>query len=180
MRIFILLFLITVIAFEVKSQSKKELHKQHERILDTLSKKLGGVKYADLGFSKAQEDFLINNSNSVDAAILNGIRNYLKDLGLLVIITDAQRRESLKQADSQCDYVKVDYDLGEFNSQFMAIGNYTFKFAFKFCDSSFYSFATKLRVTGITDYNKTIKSICNFEFPVKRKYNLNERLRTCS
>ena len=155
---------------QTKKDIRKENEKLHERILDTLQNKISGVKYADLGFSKAQQELIINNANSVDALILMGVRNYLKDLGLDVLITEAQRNEAVKLTKSQCDFVKVEYELGEFNSKFMAVGNYPFNFAFQFCDKSIYSFDTKLSVNGLTNYSYLIKSTCQYNFPLNRRY----------
>jgi hypothetical protein len=160
-----------------KKEIKKEKAKQHERIVDTLQDKISGVKFVDLGLSKAQEVFFINNSNSGDALILKGVIDYLKEIGLTVVVTQEQRDEIVKLSKSQCDYVNVTYNIGEFVSKFGAIGNYPFNFSFKFCDNSIYSFSTKISVNGLTNYSFLIKNTCNEYFPIKRKYNIEKRLK---
>ena len=174
---FIFTFLCSI-GLNTFSQSKKEQEKEHERMLDTLEHKISGVKYADFRFSTAQENIIINNSNSGDAIILNAIVNYLKtDLGLSVIVTKEQRDESIKLAKTQCDYVQVNYELGQFKSTFMAVGSYPFKFSFVFCDKSQYSFETRLNVNGLTNYNQLIRNTCKYNFPIKRKYSEENKLK---
>jgi len=181
MKYFLLLLFYSLLSITCYSQSKKEIRKEkvksNERMLDTLQIKISGVKYADFGLSKAQEEIFINNSNSGDALILVGIRNYLKDLGLDVIITEAQRSEAVKLSKSQCDYVRVRYDIGEFKSKFGAIGNYPFSFNFEFCDNSVYSFNSNLSVNGLTNYSFLIKSTCAYYFPLKKKYDQAQKLK---
>ena len=164
-----------------KKLSKSEIKKQKEKRLDSLRQKLNGVKYADLGFSKAQEQIVLNNSSSLDAQILIGIIDYLKkDIGLTVIVTQEQRSEAIKMAKSQCDYVKFIFDVGSFKSSLGAIGNYPFSFSFLFCDNSNYSFETKLRVSGLTIYSKAVRDLCNFEFLHKKEPDESQKLKVAS
>lgn len=85
-----LLLNITIVAL---SQKKSDLKKQHERMIDTLKKKITGVKYVDFGFTNAQETMILNNVSSLDAQVLIGFVNYVKmDLGLKAIVTAEQRK----------------------------------------------------------------------------------------
>lgn len=159
------------------SQTKKEKRQEHERVLDTLQQKIQGIKFADLRFSKTQVDFLINNSNSLDAQIILGIIDYFKkDLGIEVIVTTEQRNLAIKSTTSQCDFVKLVYETGTFNSTFGAIGTIPFKFSLQFCDQSIYSFDTKLRVSGLTNYANLIRNTCFDKFPLKKGYNKAKRM----
>ena len=158
------------------SQKKSEIKKQHERMIDTLKRNITGVKYVDFGFSNAQEQMVLNNLNSLDAQVLIGFVNYIKmDLGLQAIVTSEQRKEMLKTATSSCDIVRFNYDFGEFNSKFMALGTYPLTFSFTFCNKSKYTFKTKLHVDGLTNYAKRTRETCAFEFINKGKYDITER-----
>jgi len=175
-KLILLASLINVLSLNIYSQTKKEIRKEqernHERMLDTIKRKLAGVKYANLDFQNVQEAIAVHNLSSGDAPILSGIQYYLKKiLGLTVLVTSEQKKQEKKLSASLCDVVRVKFKLGEFNSRIMAVGNYPFYFEFKFCDNSSYSFDTKLAVNGMTDYLNLIKSICQYHFPVIRKYN---------
>jgi len=177
MRGLFLLCLLYIVSINCFPQSKAEIKKQKERSIDTLKKKISGVRFADFGFSKAQEQIFINNATSPDAQLLTGIVNYLKmDLGLQVIITQEQRNESLKIAKSRCDVVFFTYDVGQFKSSFGAIGNVPFSFSFLFCDKSKYSFNTKLHVDGLTILANKTRQTCFFEFAYKRKFDINQKI----
>lgn len=179
---FLIMVLLPLLSLgQSKKEIRKEKEREHERMLDTLTQKLCGVKYADFRFSKAQENILINNSTSPDVQILMGIRSYLKnDLGLEVIITTEQRIQALKISKSLCDYVIVNYELGDFESKFMAVGNIPFTLSFQFCDASAYPFTTKLNVNGLTNYTSLIRSTCQFQFPIARHYNESKVLKMSS
>lgn len=169
-----LLLNITIVAL---SQKKSDLKKQHERMIDTLKKKITGVKYVDFGFTNAQETMILNNVSSLDAQVLIGFVNYVKmDLGLKAIVTAEQRKELSKLATSACDIVRFNYDFGEFNSKLIAIGNYPLTFSFTFCDRSTYSFKTKMHVDGLTIYHKRARETCAFEFINKNKYDITQRI----
>ena len=174
---FILLLLVISFHITVLSQSKSEIKKQKERSIDTLKNKISGVKFADLGLSKAQEQLFLNNAISPDAQLLIGIVNYLKsDLGLQVIVTQEQRTKALKFARSRCDLVYFNFDVGQFKSSFGAIGTIPFSFSFSFCDKSKYSFNTKLHVDGLTILNNKTRQTCLFEFSYKRKFDINQKI----
>lgn len=168
------LFSITVVAL---SQKKSDIKKQHERMIDTLKKKITGVKYVDFGFSSAQEQMILNNVSSLDAQVLIGFVNYVKmDLRLIPIVTAEQRKELSNLVTSSCDIVRFNYEFGEFNSKLIAIGNYPLTFTFTFCDKSTYSFKTKMYVDGLTVYHKRARETCAFEFINKNKYDISQRI----
>lgn len=172
---FVLLFVTSGL-----SQSKKEKKAKAPPKLtkiDSLQKKLSGIKYIDLGLSKTYEDLIVNNSNSADAQFLIGIVNYLKqDLRLEVIVSAEQRKQLVKIAKSKCDIGFFDFEIGQFKSNFAAVGNYPFTFSFIFCDSSKYSFVDKIRVNGLSNYANSIRNTCYFNFQFIRKYNQEETL----
>lgn len=159
------------------SQSKKEKKEAQEKVLDTLQQKIKGVKFADLGFTTAQENLIINNPNAIDAQILLGIRDYLKkDLGLEVVITKEQRIQAVKITTSQCDFVKIEYEIGTFKSKFGAVGTMPFNFSIQFCDKSKYTFEANLSVNGLTNYTTLIRNSCLYRFPLKKGYNKANRM----
>jgi len=122
---------------------------------DSLISKLRGVQIIDLGYSKAQEEALIHNATSPDAQVLSGLVDYLRDdLGLQVIVTEEQREQSIKIAKSQCDYGYVSLDIGAFNSELFAVGNYPVSLTFGFCDATHYTLKTTVPVNGLTNYRR--------------------------
>ena len=176
-RVTLIFFLIIIFANKGQTQKKSDLKRQHEKMIDTLKRKITGVKYVDFGFSTAQEQLIINNVNSLDAQVLIGFTNYIKsDLGLQPIITAEQRQEIFKTVGSSCDVVRFSYEFGEFNSRLIAVGNYPFTFSFIFCDKSTYSFKTKMYVDGLTIYHKKARETCAFEFVNKNKYDIKQRI----
>jgi hypothetical protein len=175
----LVIFFSLVICFHITviPQSNAEIKKQKEVSRDTLKKKISGVRFADLRFTKAQEQLFLSNASSPDAQLLLGIVNYLKkDLGLLVIVTQEQRIEALKNAKSRCDLVFFDYDIGQFKSSFAAIGTIPFSFSFSFCDKSKYTFTTKLNVSGLTILSNKTRATCYSEFACTRKFDINKKM----
>lgn len=173
MKTFILLVSLTlIIPVSLFPQSRKE----QNRITDTLKRKIQGIKFADLGLTKEQESTLLNQSASKDAAILAGVRRYLKDIGLDAIITEEDRAKAIKQSKSKCDFVSFRFEIGQYQSLMMSNGQYPFSFSFIFCDNTKYTFSSKLKVHSMTDYAFEAWSACIDNFSYKRKYNESERL----
>src|SRR5580765_6128331 len=133
---------------------KKDKDVLQKRILDTLKEKLSGVKYAVLSLTQDQENFFIENAESIEAEILNGVTSYIKDdLGIEVLITRKQRQEIKNMRNpSFCDYALVGYGVEDVKSSSIVDGKFSFKFSVKFCDESRYSFEAELSFNELTNY----------------------------
>jgi hypothetical protein len=180
----LIVFLFLLLAFNsiLSAQRKKDsisMALQVNRLkLDTLKQKLSGVRYVDLGFSRFQEERLVNNPNSLSGNLLEGFTDYANDyLRLDVIWTAHQRADARRISKSTCDYTFAEYKLGKFKSLFGAIGEYPLSLTFRFCDHSTYTLNTKVRVTGLTEnYLLKFKGAFINQLSFDRKYDAGKKL----
>jgi hypothetical protein len=117
------------------------------------------VRYLDFLLNKEQESMMISNPQFRD--LFQRFTDYFKqEFGFTgAIITNNQRTEVYSNRKSICEILLVNLTLGDFQSQFMAVGYYDLKMAFLFCDNQGFVFESQLNVNGATP---------NFARPVKR------------
>lgn len=129
---------------------------------------LKGVKYADFGLNEAQEKYLIAHPESADIQTINAFVSSLQEkLGVTTVVTNEQRDEMRKIARSVCDVVYCGIDIGDFKSDFMAIGKVPMTVKFTYCDSSVYYVQMVIRVDGNTNIYKKMKKEFSYILPEK-------------
>ena len=144
-----LVFFLFLIILSIQSFSQ-EVEKQK---LMYLYSKLAQVKYADLLLSKTSVDYIVSRGTK-EAQDLVVLSNFLReDIGLReLIITEDQRKTDYLNCESVCDVVFVSWNIGNFQSDLVAIGRYPVNMKFSFCDGIDIDFSFDINVNGYT-YN---------------------------
>jgi hypothetical protein len=177
-KFFIIYYALFLVSLNLYSQNNQQ---NHETLADTslnsLKVKLRGVKFIDMNYTKAQEDIIINNATSNDVQVLMAFIDYCNDdLGISVIVTEEQRLQSYQLGKSLCDYAYAGYEIGAFNSQLIAVGNYPLSFSFTFCDNSSYIIKTVVNVNGLTNYRKKFRAEFRKKLLIEKGYDVTKRL----
>lgn len=132
-----------------------------ESLPKELQEGLAGVKFGTIIQSDALEKFMIENTQNPEIKAFIGVFDYLKTEIRLshVAITKQQNEEIKKLGKSTCDYVWIDINIGEFKSDFMAVGKMVGAFIeYGFCDKSYYRvMMPPISVNGNTNIEKKYK-----------------------
>lgn len=169
-RIIFLLFVLTTNFCH--AQTSIDTIQPFDKLPNEFLDKLSGVKYANMYEGEAYVQALVNNQNSLDAQLLMGFVEFLRDdFGYLVAITQEQVDELQGVSESLCQYTKVRFT-GSFDSDVMAVGSIVGVMAtFRFCDGSIY--VVKIEdygVSGMTKHWKKIQKEFRRRFPYPIPY----------
>lgn len=182
-----LLFSLLIMSEFVISQSNKSVD-TNIRLLDSVRQKLSGVKYVRLITTKDLVEIYKNNMStgnvSADLLVAVGFSDYVSnDLKKAFVLTDEQIEMSYADAKSSCDFVLTEYSIGDFVSDFGAIGRLPLTVTFTFCDGSAHTFTKDVKVNGLSNYRiafrKGFNNIINLEFDKTNywMYNVDNRLK---
>lgn len=144
----------------VQAQDPKEITiSPTQKIPEKLLERMEGVRYGDVNFTKEAIDLLINNTQTAEAQVYRAFIDYLKESCSLkyVVVTEGQRNDLYKQAASRCDFVFPSLEIGEFKSDFLAVGKVPATMRLTFCDNVTYSIQMIIGVNGNTNYYKRFK-----------------------
>lgn len=155
-----LLALALALPFIARSQSPKEIivgPKDH--IPQDLVDRLMGTRFADMQFTPEMVNLVINNPNSSESQVLLAFVDYLKEFVAMkqVAVSPSQHDELYSMAPSQCDIVGAGIEMGEFKSDFLAVGRIPTTMVFGFCDQVVYKVQMTVGVNGNTNPYKRFK-----------------------